>query len=62
MLHLRRACRIWSEINLPLDLAQTRLLLSRAYSALGNTDEAELEEQAARAVMERIMAGALRQE
>jgi tetratricopeptide (TPR) repeat protein len=62
MLHLRRACRIWSEINLPLDLAQTRLLLSRAYSALGNTDEAELEEQAARAVMERIVAGALRQE
>jgi hypothetical protein len=58
MLHLRRACRIWSEINLPLDLAQTRLLLSRAYSALGNADEAELEEQAAQAVMERIVAGA----
>jgi tetratricopeptide (TPR) repeat protein len=62
MVHLRRACRIWSEINLPVDLAHTRLLLSRAYSALGNADEAELEERAARAVMDRIVAGTLRGE
>jgi tetratricopeptide (TPR) repeat protein len=60
MLHLRRACRIWSEINLPIDLAQTRLLLSRAYLTLGNTDESEMEERAARAAMDRIGAGALR--
>ncbi len=60
MLHLQRACRIWAEINLPLDLAHTRLLLARAYSALGNTDEAELEERAAQAAMERIGAGSLR--
>jgi hypothetical protein len=60
MLHLRRACRIWAEIDLPLELAQTRLLLSGAYSVLGNTDEAELEERAARGAMERIGSEALR--
>jgi tetratricopeptide (TPR) repeat protein len=62
MLYLRRACRIWAEIDLPIELAQTRLLLSRAYSALGNTDEAELEERTAQAAMDRIGAGALRRE
>jgi tetratricopeptide (TPR) repeat protein len=58
MLHLQRACRIWAELDLPIELAQTRLLLSRAYSALGNTDEAELEARAARAALDRIGAGA----
>jgi tRNA A-37 threonylcarbamoyl transferase component Bud32/tetratricopeptide (TPR) repeat protein len=53
-LHLRRACRIWSDLKLPFDLAQTRLLLSRAYSAVGNADEADLEERTARATMDRI--------
>jgi tetratricopeptide (TPR) repeat protein len=62
MLHLQRACRIWAEIDLPIELAQTRLLLSRAYSALGNVDEAELEERTAQAAMDRIGAGALRRE
>jgi tetratricopeptide (TPR) repeat protein len=57
MLHLRRACRIWTEIDLPIELAQTRLLLSRAYSDLGNADEAELEERAAQAAMGRIEPG-----
>jgi tetratricopeptide (TPR) repeat protein len=60
MLQLRRACRLWAEIDLPIELAQTRLLLSRAYSALGNADEAELEERTARAAMDRI--GAVRSE
>jgi hypothetical protein len=60
VLHLRRACRLWSEIDLPIELAQTRLLLSRGYSALGNADEAELEERTAQAAMDRIGAGALR--
>ena len=62
MLHLRRVCRIWAEIDLPLELARTRLLLSAAYSALVNTDEGELEERTARAVMDRIGTGALRRE
>ncbi|MDF3053613.1 MAG: putative transcriptional regulator, partial [Geminicoccaceae bacterium] len=60
MPHIRRACRIWTELDLPVELAQTRLLLSRAYSALGNSDEAELEERTADAAMERLGAGALR--
>jgi serine/threonine protein kinase/pimeloyl-ACP methyl ester carboxylesterase len=55
--NLRRACRILTEIDLPLELAQTRLLLSRAYSEMGNTDEAEMEERTARAAMEGIGAG-----
>jgi tetratricopeptide (TPR) repeat protein len=59
VLHLRRASRSWCEIDLPIELAQTRLLLSRAYSALGNTDEAELEERTAQAAMDRIGAGLL---
>jgi len=57
VVHLRRAGRIWAEIDLPIELAQARLLLSRAYSILGNTDEAALEERAARAVIDRIGAG-----
>jgi len=62
MLYLQRACRIWAELDLPIELAQTRFLLSRAYSALGNSDEAVSEERAARAAMDRIGAGALRHE
>jgi hypothetical protein len=58
MLHLRRACRLWAEIDLPIELAETRFLLSRAYSALGNSGEAELEARTARAAMDRIGAGA----
>jgi tetratricopeptide (TPR) repeat protein len=54
MSHLRRACRVWTELDLPVELAHTRLLLSRVYSALGDTDAAELEERAAGAAMARI--------
>ena len=61
MLHFRRACRIWSDINLRVDLAGTRLLLSRAYSALGNSDEAELEERAAQEALDRIVSGGARE-
>jgi tetratricopeptide (TPR) repeat protein len=55
--HLRRARRIWTEIDLPFELARTRLLLSQAYSALGDRDEAAMEEHAALAIMGRIAAG-----
>jgi tetratricopeptide (TPR) repeat protein len=54
VLNLRRACRIWAEIDLPREIAQTRLVLSRAYSALGNTELAELERRAAEITMDRI--------
>ncbi|HEX6617406.1 MAG TPA: protein kinase [Gemmatimonadales bacterium] len=57
LVHLRSACRIWTEIDLPLELARTRLLLSQAYSVLGSTEEAELEERAARAATSRIGGG-----
>ena len=50
-LHLRRACRSWAEIDLPIELAQTRLLLARVYSALGNADEAALDERTAHAAL-----------
>ena len=52
--HLRRAARIWTEIDLPVELAQTRLLLARAYAALGDTDAAELEDRTAQAALARI--------
>jgi hypothetical protein len=45
-----------------MELAQTRLLLSRAYLALGNTDEAELEERTAKAAIDRIEARARRRD
>jgi tetratricopeptide (TPR) repeat protein len=54
VLHLRRAARCWADIDLPIELAQTRLLLSRAYAALGDADAAELEERTAQAAMARI--------
>jgi tetratricopeptide (TPR) repeat protein len=54
VLHLRRASRIWADIDLPIELAHTRLLLSRAYAAVGDADAAELEERTAQAAMARI--------
>jgi tetratricopeptide (TPR) repeat protein len=52
--HLRRARRIWTEIDLPFELARTRMLLSRAHAALGDGDEAAMEERAAQAITSRI--------
>jgi DNA-binding winged helix-turn-helix (wHTH) protein/tetratricopeptide (TPR) repeat protein len=53
-LHLRRARRRWMELEMPYELSTTRLLLARAYTALGHRDEAELEAKVARATLERI--------
>ncbi|HUF35697.1 MAG TPA: hypothetical protein VMN37_07085, partial [Gemmatimonadales bacterium] len=52
--HLRRARRLWSEIDLPFELARTRALLSRSYATLGDSDEAAMEERAALAILSRI--------
>jgi tetratricopeptide (TPR) repeat protein len=52
--HLGRARRIWTEIDLPFELARTRQLLSRAHSALGDREEAAMEERAALAITSRI--------
>ena len=46
--------RIWAEIDLPIELAQTGCLLSLAYAALGDADAAELEERTARAALARV--------
>jgi pimeloyl-ACP methyl ester carboxylesterase/tetratricopeptide (TPR) repeat protein len=53
---LRRACRIWTDIELPIELAQSRLLLAQAYTALGNRDDAALEERTAQAILSRVAA------
>jgi tetratricopeptide (TPR) repeat protein len=52
--HLGRARRIWTEIDLPFELAHTRQLLARAHSALGDREEAAMEERAALAITSRI--------
>ncbi|HKH93411.1 MAG TPA: protein kinase [Gemmatimonadaceae bacterium] len=54
VLHLRRARKTWTEVDMPFELASTRLLLARAFTTLGHLDEAGLEERAARATLERI--------
>jgi tRNA A-37 threonylcarbamoyl transferase component Bud32/tetratricopeptide (TPR) repeat protein len=54
--HLRRARRTWLEIDLPFELARTRLLLARAHAALGEGEAAAMEERAALAITSRIAA------
>jgi DNA-binding CsgD family transcriptional regulator len=51
---LRAACRRWQELDAPYDAARIRLLLSRAYQALGDADAAGRELDAAGAVFERL--------
>ena len=51
---LRRARRIWTEIELPFELARTRELLAQTYSLLGEADEARLEVDAAQAILRRL--------
>lgn len=51
---LRRGVRLWSEVDVPYEVAQARELLAGAYADLGDQDAAELELTAARASFERI--------
>jgi class 3 adenylate cyclase len=51
---LRRAVRMWSEIDVPFEAAQARELLGGVYADLGDSDAAELEFAVARATFERI--------
>ena len=44
---LRRACKLWQEVQLPYETATTRLLLAGAYRTTGHSEDAELELQAA---------------
>jgi len=51
---LRLACLRWQRLNAPYEAARVRLLLARAYDALGNQDAAALELDAAEAVFTRL--------
>jgi tetratricopeptide (TPR) repeat protein len=55
---LRRAQRLWLEIDLPYEAACSRVFLARAYEALGHQEEAALELDAASVVFERLGARA----
>ena len=55
---LGNARRIWTEIDMPFELARTRTLMGRAHAALGDRDGAEMEERAALAITSRIGAAA----
>ena len=44
---LRRACKLWQEVQLPYETASARLLLAEAYRSTGATEDADLEVQAA---------------
>jgi tetratricopeptide (TPR) repeat protein len=51
---LRHAQRIWAKIELPYELASTRVLLAQAHSLAGEVEQAELEDRAAEATLRRI--------
>jgi tetratricopeptide (TPR) repeat protein len=55
---LRRAQRLWTEIDLPYEVARTRVLLGKAYEALGHQEEAALELDAAAVTFQRLGARA----
>jgi class 3 adenylate cyclase len=51
---LRRAWRLWCDLEAPFEAARTRVLLADAHRALGNESNAVTELEAARAGFERI--------
>jgi ATP/maltotriose-dependent transcriptional regulator MalT len=44
---LRRACKLWQEVQLPYETASARLLLASAYRATACAEDAALEQQSA---------------
>ncbi len=48
--HLRESARRWQELNVPYETARSRLDLANALSALDDTEAADMEMEAARAV------------
>ena len=52
--HLRRACGLWQELDVPYDAARTRLLVADACAALGDHDAATMETAAARSTLARL--------
>jgi DNA-binding NarL/FixJ family response regulator len=57
---LHAACRAWQEMGAPFETAQVRVLVAEACRALGDTEAAELECDAARAVFDRLGAAPAR--
>jgi DNA-binding CsgD family transcriptional regulator len=51
---LRRACRVWRQVDQPYELGRSRLLVGLACRALGDDDSAGLEFDAARAAFARL--------
>jgi DNA-binding CsgD family transcriptional regulator len=51
---LRRAYRIWQELEVPYEAARVRVLVALACRALGDREGSELELEAARAVFEKL--------
>ncbi|MEX2552916.1 MAG: adenylate/guanylate cyclase domain-containing protein [Actinomycetota bacterium] len=51
---LRRTLRLWKEANVPYESARTRVLLSEAYTKLGEPDSALLELRTAGAAFQRL--------
>jgi DNA-binding CsgD family transcriptional regulator len=51
---LRRACRIWQELQVPYEAARARVLVAVACRALGDCEGGDLELEAATAVFERL--------
>ena len=51
---LRSVLRLWVELDVPYEIARTRVLLAGAYRALGDEGAAALELRAAHAVFERL--------
>jgi tetratricopeptide (TPR) repeat protein len=54
LVELQRARRIWTEIELPYELAVTRVLIARAHSLVGEIEESMLEKNAALVTLGRI--------
>lgn len=51
---LRRASAAWREVGAPFEDAQTRLLIARTCREIGDTDTADLEDDAARRMLESL--------
>jgi DNA-binding CsgD family transcriptional regulator len=51
---LRRACRLWEELDAPYEVASVRMLVGLAFRALGDADSAALELDAARGAFDRL--------
>ena len=51
---LRRALKLWLEVDLPYEASMTRLLLGQAYRGMGDEASADLELRAARSILEKL--------